>query len=238
MANKFYHAKYLLLFSMLFMTLLLAGTVLARKIVGIGWFNLPASTLLLVCSYALGDIITEVYGYSIMRQLIWFSVICGYVFSFVIQIGLSLPSPDYWHFQNEFNTVFHITLLFTTIGSIGLLAGAFLNSYVVSKWKILLCGKRFWLRSLLASCTGEFFQVVIGYPLIFWSTVPLHNMPMLMASGLLYRALCTSFATIPAAFIVKWLKRAENLDTYDYNLNFNPFKLFGQLNSAKENVSY
>ena len=82
--NEFYSAKYLLLFTMLFMTLLLAGTVLARKIVGIGWLTLPASTMLLAGSYALGDIITEVYGYTIMRQLIWFSVICGYVFSVLI----------------------------------------------------------------------------------------------------------------------------------------------------------
>ncbi len=231
--KPFYSAKYLLLFSMLFMTLLLAGTVIARKIVSIGWFNLPASTLLIVCSYALGDIITEVYGYAIMRQLIWFSILCGFVFSFTIQIAIHLPSPSYWHFQQEFNTVFSITLLFTLIGSIGILVGAFLNSYAVSKWKILLCGKRFWLRSLLASCVGETVHTLILYPIVFWSTVPSHDMPKLIVSGILYRIFCSTFATLPASIIVIWLKRAENIDTYDYNTNFNPFKLHSQLKSEE-----
>ena len=106
--NRFYSAKYLLLFAMLFMTLLLAGTAVARKIVEIGWFNLPASTVLLAFTYALGDVITEVYGYAIMRQLIWFCVICGWVFALVVQVAIHLPSPDYWHLQGEFNTVFSV----------------------------------------------------------------------------------------------------------------------------------
>ena len=223
--NEFYSAKYLLLFTMLFMTLLLAGTVLARKIVGIGWLTLPASTMLLAGSYALGDIITEVYGYTIMRQLIWFSVICGYVFSVLIELVKYLPSPSYWHFQHEFDTVFSITFLFTTVGSIGILIGALLNSYAISKWKILLCGKRFWLRSLLASCVGETCHVLVAYPILFWSTVPAQDMPKLMISGVLYRIFCSSVATIPASIIVIWLKRAEGIDTYDYKTNFNPFKL-------------
>lgn len=224
-AQGFYSAKYLLLLAMLFMTLLLAGTVVAGKIVRIGTFTLPASTLLFICSYALSDIITEVYGYAIMRQLIWFSVICGYLFALAIQLMIKLPSPNYWHFQNEFNTVFHITFLFTTIASIAMILSIFLNSFALSKWKILMRGKHFWLRSLSASFVGELVHVVILYPIVFWSTVPMQAMPILMLSGLIYRVSGSFLITTPTAIVAIFLKRAENLDTYDYHTNFNPFIL-------------
>jgi uncharacterized integral membrane protein (TIGR00697 family) len=146
------------------MTILLAGTVTAFKIVNFGWFNLAASTVIFPLSYALSDIVTEVYGYAVMRQLLWFAVICGYVFLFFIILILKLPSPSYWHLQNEFNAVFKNTWRFTTVASVGMISSLFLNSYAIAKWKILMKGKSFWLRSLGATSVGDLLHILIVYP--------------------------------------------------------------------------
>ncbi len=221
----FYSARYLLLIAMLFMTMLLAGTAVAYKIVTIGWFTLPACSVLFPITYALGDVITEVYGYAIMRQLIWFSVICGYVFMFVIMLALHLPSPIYWHAQDAFNTVFKNTWLFTTMATIGMVFGAFLNSYAIAKWKVLLKGKYFWLRSLGATFLGDFAHVTIVAIFAFSPIVPLSQLPKLIISMYSYRILYAILAVWPANVTANFLKRSENIDIYDSKTNFNPFAL-------------
>ena len=134
--TSFYSTKYLMLLSMLLMTFLLAGTVTAAKICSLGWFKLPASTIIFPLTYALGDIITEVYGYKAMRKMLWNAVVCGFVFIFAILTLLNIPSPTDWSLNQSFSIVFRYTWLFTIIASIGMIAGSLLNCYIIAKFKI------------------------------------------------------------------------------------------------------
>jgi uncharacterized integral membrane protein (TIGR00697 family) len=223
--HSFYSARYLLLIAMLFMTLLLAGTAVAYKIVHIGWFTLPASSVIFPITYALGDVITEVYGFAVMRQLIWFSAICGFVFIFIIVLALHLPPAPYWHSQAAFDAVFKNSWLFTAAATVGMALGAFLNSYAIAKWKVLLNGRYFWLRSLGATFSGSLVHVLIVGLIAFLPFMPLAHVVVLIISMYCYRLLYGMFAVGPAFALAKFLKRAENLDIYDQNTNFNPFKL-------------
>lgn len=221
--RTFYSSKCLLFIAMLFITLLLSGTAVAYKTVSLVWLTIPGSSIIFPLTYMLSDIITEVYGYSIMRQIIWFAVICGYIFTLLISFVINLPSPIDWHLQNGFNMVFRNTWLFTNVVTFGMVVGLFINSYVMAKWKIITHGKFFWFRSLVATLLGDVVQITIMVVLAFSSTSNFNKTVVLVFSIYCYRAIYVVVTTFPAFIIMLLLKKIENLDVYDTKTNFNPF---------------
>ncbi|MDZ4871645.1 MAG: queuosine precursor transporter [Chroococcidiopsis cubana SAG 39.79] len=69
--------KHLDAIATLFVTVLLISNITSTKIVSLGWFTFDGGTLIFPLSYIFGDILTEVYGYSRSRKVIWlgFSVL-------------------------------------------------------------------------------------------------------------------------------------------------------------------
>src|SRR5690242_4547337 len=95
--------KYILFLSMFFVTIDLSAVSMAYKLVSLNnLFEINSgATFIFPITYALGDIITEVYGYNMARKLIWFSLFFQFIFAFLITAVIHLPSPLFW--QNEFN---------------------------------------------------------------------------------------------------------------------------------------
>ena len=65
---------------------------------------------------------------------------------------IKLPHhPQFLSIQNAYEEVFGNLIRFVSAGFLAVLSSHFLNIYIFSKWKILLRGKYFWLRSIGAS---------------------------------------------------------------------------------------
>ena len=218
------HSGWLIFLSVLTMTLLLAGTVVSNKLVNLEFLLQPASSFIYPISFLLFGIIAEVYGYEISKKLIWIIVICGYVFALSVETVLLLPSAEDWQNGEAFQTVFGYLLRFTTAGTIGILTGLFINCYFIAKTKILIMGRYFWLRSVGAVVLGEAAHILINTFFTFLGRMPLENIFLLMANIYLFRVVCVMIFVIPAQIIVTLLKNKENIDSYDYDIHFNPFR--------------
>jgi uncharacterized integral membrane protein (TIGR00697 family) len=101
--------------------------------------------------FVLGDVIAEVYGYKAARHVIWMAIICQFIFALSCAILISFDSPDGWANQGAYNQVLGKLPRVAFASFFAIVSGAFINAYAISKWKILLHGKYFWLRSLGAS---------------------------------------------------------------------------------------
>ena len=141
--------KYIQIMSMIYITLLLAATVVAYKIVIIGFIPEPGSTLIYTFSFFWANIFAEVYGLKRAKKLIWESIICGYLFAVLLTIINLLPSPGYWDHQLAYDQILGHMLRFTNAGVIGYLISAFLNIFLLTKWKHMMNGSKFWLRSTI-----------------------------------------------------------------------------------------
>jgi len=155
--RKSNHYKLLSLLSMIYVTIMLISIVMSYKLTHIGSFSMSPSSIVIPFWFVLGDIIAEVYGYKVARIVVWSALICEAIFIFSIYGLIQLPSPDqgFWHNQESFNAVFgKFPKVF--VGSFtGIFLGSFINVYAITKWKILLRGKYFWLRSMGACAIGE-----------------------------------------------------------------------------------
>lgn len=215
--------KYYSQLAMMFVALLLTANVIGEKPLLLGPIILPAGLLLFPITYLLGDVLTEVYGFSQSRKVIWMGMACNLFMAFMCQVAISLPALETWSKAEAYALVLGNSSRLMAISVLTYFLGEFVNAYIVAKLKVRLKGRFFWARALCGSWLGEGIETGLFIPLAFYGTMP--NEQLLRLAGFYYSfkilyALC---AMPLATLLVNTLKEREQLDFYDKNTNFNPF---------------
>lgn len=216
--------KALPLLIMLYLTIMFTSVVLVYKIVDLNGVVIAASTFVIPFWYFLGDVIAEVYGYKLSKQIIWSSLICEGIFILICFLFIHLPSPAFWHDQEAYNQVLgRLPRIF--IGSVlGIVCSSFINAYIIVKWKVLLRGRYFWIRSVCSSATGEIIFTIVTLVVDLFGVIPVGDLIKLIFISYGIKLLVDAFAIAPAAVLAAILKKLEGADVYEYNVKFNPFK--------------
>lgn len=204
-----------------FITCLITANIIAVKIISLGPFLLPAAIFVFPLSYIFGDVLTEVYGYRVARRVIWLGFACNLIFVFFAWVGQLLPPAGFWEGQEAYESILGYTprLLAASFG--GYLVGEFANSFILARMKILTRGRWLWSRTIGSTVVGQGLDTSVFITLAFIGT------PAFSALLILYHWLAKTaieaFLTPATYTIVNWLKRKENIDTYDYGTKYNPF---------------
>lgn len=209
---------------MLYITLDLLSYLYVYYIVDIHHFILSFSVFFFTTTYMITDIVVEVYGYRYARRLIWFGLICETVFSLSIYLlgkcHLTVVDSNYINtiLSQDILRIFLSSLLTTPVGD-------FVNSFAISRWKINLKGKYFGLRSIFATTLGIVVYCILSHTTLFYGVLKFKQLCMLIGSSILFKFIYIAICAIPASLIMRLLKRIEQVDQYDYNVNYNPFSL-------------
>jgi len=216
--------KYITFLSMLYLACELASLVLSYKIIKLPLFFGAAASLIFPITYTWNDIITEVYGFKTTKKIIWFVFVCDYLFVFLIFFAIQAPSPLF-HQEESYNLV--LGSLWRSLSSemIGVLVGAFINSAIISKWKIITHGRFFWFRSICSSAIGELIMLLISVPLALYGTLNTKEIITLILYAYSYKIIFAIIISGPANYLAHKLKSKEEIDIYDYNVSYNPFKI-------------
>ena len=217
--------KYILPLALLYLTIYLSADSVAYKMVAIGAILEPGTPFIFPLSYSIGDVIAEVYGYSLARKIIWLTLFFQLVYALFVTFIIKFPHPEFWTMQDSYNQVFGNLLRFVGAGSISVLSSHFINIYMFSKWKILLKRKHFILRSIGSSAIGGFFLISIIMILGYSNTVDIHAAIKMFFSIYALELAFACLAAWPAWILSGFLKIKEELDVYDLNTNFSPFTL-------------
>lgn len=213
----------LIFLSMLYLTITLLAGVMVNKIVSLPLGYVQGGAIITPVWYAIADIITEVYGYQISRQILLASLACQFVFSFFCFLILHLPSPQFWHGKIDYDFVFGNTLRIYFSGVTAYLISGFVNIYFISKWKILMMGKYFWIRSIGSSTISEMIYTALIIPMISFGKLPVEKILIIVASSYGLKIVYALIASGPATLIVDFLKKIEGVDVYDTKTDYNPF---------------
>jgi len=218
--------------------LLISNIASSAKIVdwGVSLFGIPlafdAGTLLFPISYIFGDILTEVYGYRYGRRVIWIGFACAAMMSATFWLVGVLPGEAVWEAavgQDAYNAVLGgVSSGAIVIASLGAYwGGEFSNSYILAKMKILTKGRWLWTRTIGSTLVGQGIDTLLfvtlatilkvpGFVPAIWVTLVITNYIFkvgieVVMTPLTYR-------------VVNHLKQVEDVDYYDYDTDFNPFK--------------
>lgn len=229
--------KYLDILIVIFvLALVLSNIASSAKIVDWGFslgsvrLAFDAGTVLFPISYIIGDVLTEVYGYKRSRRIIWIGF-GGLIFSaFVFWFVQILPGEASWQETVGAETYSQI-LGSMSSGSIivaslaGYLAGSFSNAITMSMMKVLTKGKWLWTRTIGSTIIGQAFDtftfILVAAALgvfpwsLFWS---------LTITNYIFKVLMEALVTPITYWVVNGLKKAENLNVFDLDTSFSPFK--------------
>ena len=185
----------------LFVAVLLISNTASTKIVALGVLVFDGGTLLFPLSYIFGDILTEVYGYGKARKVIWIGFFSALLMAAVFAVVGTVP---------------RIVLA----SLIAYFAGEFSNSFVLAKMKILTKGKMLWTRTIGSTIVGEGIDTALFATIAFYGSIPLGTFYALVASNYVFKV-GIEVAFTPITYkAVKFLKREEKMDYYDYKTNF------------------
>lgn len=193
----------------------------------LGTLTFGAGVLFFPISFIFGDILTEVYGYSASRRVIW-AGFAGLAFaSLMAWMIVALPPAPFWQNQHEYEVAFGSTWRISLAGLVAFAVGEFVNSYVMAKMKIWTSGKHLWQRTITSTVFGEVVDTVMFVPLAFWNTgiIPNDKIPLVIGAQIVAKILVEVAFTPVVYKVVAALKRAENEDYYDTKTDFNPFRL-------------
>lgn len=207
---------------MLYITIITIVSVLSNKIIILAGHITMAGTLFIPFWFVLSDIITEIYGYKISRQIIWLAFLCHFLFSILCTIGLNTPSPHFWHGQQAYNLVLGDLIRISASGLIAYIISGTINIYLLAKWKFLLRGRYFWLRSFFASTIGELIYTILAVIMIQYHVLTWAEMEKIIVTSYSIKIICNLLSMFPANMIVYFLRKSEIIPSRDDYIN--PFK--------------
>ena len=218
--------RFFTLVTALFVAVLIISNVASSKWVSLGPLTFDGGTILFPISYIFGDILTEVYGYRKSRQVIWTGFFCALLMSGVLAIVGWLPSAPGWENQDAYSAILGTTPRIVAGSLVAYFAGEFSNSYILARMKIFTRGRWLFTRTIGSTIVGEGIDTVFFVLVAFAGTLPASTLFAGLVSNYVFKVGFEVVATPVTYAMVNYLKRQEQVDTFDEGTNFNPFLAF------------
>lgn len=188
--------------------------------------QLSGAVIIFPVSYIINDLLTEVYGYRKAMLVIWMGFVLSAFVAVVAQLVSWLPAPIYPENQEvatSFNRLFGLIPRTTVSSLLAFILGSQINAWVMSRMKVATKGKGFGWRAILSTVAGELSDSVIFYPLAFAGVMPAKAILSIILTQVTVKTLYEIVILPLTSLLARRLKRSEGIDTYDYNISYNPF---------------
>ena len=213
-----------LLMAVFFTVCLISSNLFATKVITLWGINLPGAVIVFPVSYILNDCIAEVWGFRKARLVIWMAFAMNLFVVLLGQLVVWLPGAAFWDGAEHFNYMFRMAPRVALASLLAFLVGSNVNALVLSKMKIASGGAGFGWRAILSSVAGEFADSMIFMPLAFWGT-PFRTLGAMMLAQVSFKVIYEIVVLPLTALVVRKVKAAEGVDTFDNGISYNPFKI-------------
>ena len=224
--------------------LLLSNLIGAAKLATVGGVTFGAGILFFPVSYVIGDVMTEVYGYSRARRCVWMGFFALLFMAFMSFVVVAMPPSPGWGCassgdplfadavartssgavcQTTYESVFGSTWRIVLASLVAFWAGEFVNSFVLAKMKILTAGKHLWSRTIGSTVFGQAVDSAIFYPLAFLGVWETGDVLTVMLTNWALKVAWEALLTPATYAVVGWLKRREGVEVFDTTTDFSPF---------------
>ena len=215
----------------IFVTCLITANIIAVKPISLGVsllglpVSVPAAIVIFPVSYIFGDILTEVYGYRLARRVIWLGFLCNLIAVIAIWLGRLLPPVSVWGGQEAYESILGYTPQILSASFLAYLVGEFSNSFVLAKMKIATKGRWLWTRTIGSTIVGQGLDTAIFITIAYIGRFNLSFVALTILAHWTVKVAYEAIATPFTYAVVGFLKKREDIDTYDYDTNFNPFSI-------------
>ncbi|MBV8802445.1 MAG: queuosine precursor transporter [Gammaproteobacteria bacterium] len=206
--NQF-QSKHIIFLSMFCMMIMICKSIFSYRLIEIAGFTLQAGQLVAPLWFTTSDIIAEVYGYKIARNILIAGLFCQMIFSTICILLTRLPHPLFWHGEAAFQTVLGEMWRVSLAVLFSFFISGIINIKLISKWKLLLNGKYFWLRSIGASGLSEILYSVFATTIIQYGKLNLSVIFSIIIASASLKLIYAIILALPAQIIAFLIKKSE-----------------------------
>lgn len=194
-----------------FVTLLIALQLVCNLIIGVQTtifgFNITASAIFYVFSFAISDLIAERYGferavkatvYNLISQIIFCGITLIVVIYFEINISSQGGASVKYFYDIVAREFFSSTL--------SLIVGKTANDFFIVYFGRKLMWKFFAIRTIVCTIIGEIVMLQIDYNITFFGVRNYHDIQKLIFVAMIYKVIMAILLSAPTAFLAKALK--------------------------------
>ena len=218
------YSKIFLVLCSINITCLLISNILAVKTVNVFGLIFTASNMLFPITYILNDVFTEVYGFNKSRFVIWISFFCNLLMVTVFEIGIYLPADESFKIQNELVDILGSTPRVLFASFMAFLVGNFANAISLSKIKVKTKGKYLAFRTIASTIIGEGLDTLVFVPIVFIGKLDFNNIIKLIIDIYVLKVLVEIVLTPLTYKVIEYIKKKEDIDTFDENLKYRILK--------------
>jgi uncharacterized integral membrane protein (TIGR00697 family) len=217
--------KYFTLLIVLNVTFQLISDATASKIVLLFGFGVSVTVLYFPFTYIISDVLTEVYGYSKARRVLYYTILASVLAGLFYQLAIIVPPAPFFKEQEAYQTVFAAVPRVLIGGWIAVFGGDISNNYILARLKVLTRGKYLWFRTISSTIVGQLVNTALFYTIALSGVMPANELIRGIAGGWIMKSIVEAVMTPFTYIIVNMLKKSEDIDYYDINTDFNPFNL-------------
>src|SRR3990167_4013065 len=224
-SNSLTEYKYLVFFSMFYMSIMICNAVLTNRYISLSKdIFVLGGTLTSPLIFILGDIVAEIFGYKVAKQMIWCGFACQAIFAIICELVARAPYPVFFKDYYIYSLIFGQLLYIVMSSFIAFIISGLINIHIITRWKVLLQGRYFSLRSWGYSTIAEALYSAIAILMMEIGSIPLTNIWKVILISYLIKVTYSIIFAWPGNLIVNYIKSTAKIDVYDYPANYNPFK--------------
>jgi len=206
------------LFLAAFVTILLLSNIIAVKLIAVGPIVLTAAVFMFPLSYIFGDVLTEVYGYSGSRRIIWIGFGANILMVLAFLMTIVLPHPVFWKDQPALVSILGAVPRIVLASLIAYWVGEFANSFVLAKMKEWMVRwdpvhTHLWMRTIGSTLVGQAFDSFLFVLIGFSFTMPWTPLFMMVLWQWVFKCGVEVVLTPLTYLVVARVKKAEGIDT-------------------------
>ncbi len=200
--------------AMFYMASMAYSACMGAKFIDTPFGVMSGASLISPLWFITGDIVAEVYGFKHVMRFFWSVVIVQFVFAIIVTsiIHFKALTPQ---IDGSYDLIFGHMIKMSLFQLIGIVIAWRVNAVLLTKWKIIVNGKYFWLRSIGASGIGEIMYSLIAVSLTLLGNTSSQHLIQIVAWSCVLKLGITIILSGPANFVCYLLKRAEGTDVYE-----------------------
>lgn len=194
----------------------------AGKVGEIGGFAFGAGVLFFPLSYVLGDVLTEVYGFTKARRAIRAATAAALFAALMAAIITWMPPAGVWNEdlggidrQSAFEANFGQAPRIVAASLLALYFGEIANARVMALMKVRGGTGKLWQRTIGSTVVGQGVDSLIFYPLAFLGVWQTSLILTVMVTNYALKVAWEAILTPVTYRVVAALKRAEGVEVFD-----------------------
>ena len=198
-----------------FVSFYLLSNIGATKLIGFDVFThhfvADGGAILFPLTYILGDILSEVYGFSKAKRVILLGFTVQIIASITFYLVALAPSDADYENQEAFEAVLGFVPRIVFASIVGYVIGQLLNSYVMVWIKERFGTKHLWVRLITSSIVGEIVDTLIFCFIAWIGAASVGTIFNLAITGFIYKIMVEIVFLPVTYFVIKRVKKREGI---------------------------